>query len=851
MSDESYSALKNADRVSLSKTYHQQTAQNREVVVKPWRGIDTETMPQAIKKLLKPHWSAWILANPEYAKNNPEAKTTIIVKNSKSFDKVSSLRQVIPGQAYFVFREKPASPKLSGGGPPLKPEYIKESYVPEPPVKHPDRITILEPINHDFLRVGRDKALSYDNPEGPFTIHIKGLVSQSSTYQVDWREFFKDETRKKNLVQQTTKGEDIPWQDQISGLDYGEYTIGAVTENGISHSVKITIKPEEIKIGEIFYEPETRTFYLFDQAQYQALLKEIEPFDHVISNLEQAYQSKDDEQISKAKGEFDATMQPLVDAGGETSTLTEVIGFRGKKYTYVTSDKMKNHTRSYQVTSEVEKKRIIKDGKFDYKKFKEECLSTQATIEYTFFKVDPHAGSLNSWAEGINRKLDDLLGNQEDLPPDRLYDTSKGAQILRYSYGSSTKSNFSLKDKTFGIKSETNASFAIAEGKIGTDLYGPSAEGFHMTFEHTVEHGPHTGKVYNFDFGHVRSHVSMSVAGFSGASFQASGGLYFEVEDGKVQARGATKNSSSSDESIAGVGGEAFVGLKATGQLTGAFEWQNPENENNWASIMGVGCGGNVSFGAGAEFNFYITYFNGKFVARAKAFACWGGGAGGAFTYTIGADTIVDFCTFIYHQLKNEDFHFVDILSEEAFNTYRTIVTYIAMTKEALVQVYEEGAIAVQRMEFYIKDQLDLLLQDIKNQQQASAFAKEILYGDLDVSFLPPESKGQILYSLCPTSWKSFELKQELAILKIMRTIQTWHEYVEIMSHCTETGAKVHDNRWQTGEREIYKVIDGFGAIEYDFRKIRLWLNRNKNNLPQQAQINTAVVRNNGLADIA
>ncbi len=849
MSDDSYPVLKNADRITFSKTYHPQSAQNSEDVVKPWRDISTETMPQAIKNLLKPHWSSWILAHPEYAKNNPGAKTTIIVKNSKSFDKVSSLRQVRPSQPYFVFREKPAPPKVSGGGPPLRAEYIKDAYEPEPAVAHPDRITILEPVNHAFLRVGHDEALSYDNPDGPFTVQVNGVVTQSSTYQVDWHEFFKNETRKKNAVKATAKGENIPWQDQISGLDYGEYTIGAVTENGISHSIKVTIKPEQIKIGEIFYEPETRTFYLFDEAQYQILLKDIAPLDNVISKLEQAHQSNDEEQVNQAKAEFDATIAPLVDASNQTTTLTELIGFRGKKHTYVTPKTKKNHWRSYKLDSELDKKRIFNDGKFDYKKFKDECIEKK--VEIVWAKTDPHSGSLNDWAEGVNRNWADLLSDNKDLPPDRIYDTSKSAQILRYAYGASVKSHFSFKDKTFGVKAGTNGSFAIAEGKIGTDIYGPNAEGYHMTFEHTVDHGPHTGKVYNFDFGRVRSHLTLALAGFAGASFQASAGIYFEVKDGKVQARGATKNSANSDDSIAGIGGEAFAGLMVTGEATGAFEWQNPEENHNWATLMSLGCSGNVRFGAGASFNFYITYFEGKFVARAKAFACWGGGAGGEFTYTIGADTIVDFCTFVYHQLKNEDFHFVDILSEEAFNNYNTIVTYIAMTKEALVQVYQEGAIAIRRMEFFIKDQLDLLQQDIKNQEQASAFAKEILYGDLDVSFLPPESKGQILYNLCPTSWKSFEVKQELAILKIMRTIQTWHEYVEVMSHCTETGEKVNDNRWQTGEREIYKVIDGLDAIEYEFRKLRLWLDRDKNSLPQQAQINTAVVRNNGLIDIA
>ncbi len=842
MSDDFKEALKNANSVTISKTHHP-AEKNSGTVVKPWRDIDTETMPQAIKNLLKPHWSAWLLAPPEYAKNNPGAKVTLIVNTRKGFAKVTSLRQILPRQAYLVFREKPVPPKIFGAGPPLRPEFIKESYVPEPPVKHPDRITILEPGNHDFLRVGRDKALSYDNPEGPFTVHIKGLVSQSSTYQVDWREFFKDETRKKNPVKQTTKGEDIPWQDQISGLDYGEYTIGAVTENGISHSIKVTIKPEQIRIGEIFYEPETRTFYLFDEAQYQDLLKDIAPLDNVISNLEQAHQSNDEEQLNQAKAELDATIAPLVDAGNQTTTLTELIGFRGKKHTYVTPKTKKNHWRSYKLDSELDKKRLFNDGTFDYKKFKDECI--EKNNEIVWAKTDPHSGSLNDWAEGVNRKWADLLSDDKNLPPDRIYDTSKSAQILRYAYGASVKSNFSFKDKTFGVKAGTNGSFALAEGKVGTDIYGPSAEGHHMTFAHTVEHGPHAGKVYNFDFGRVRSHLTLALAGFVGASFQASAGIYFEVKDGKVQGRGVTKKdrSDSPDDSLAGVGGEAFAGLMVTAEATGAFEWQNPETNNNWATLMSLGCNGNVRFGAGASFNFFITYHSGKFVARAKAFACWGAGAGGEFTYTIGADTIVDFCTFFYHQLKNKDFHFVDILSEEAFEYYDIISKYIVIAGESLEAVYQKGQREITRMIGTIND----ALESLKAQKEASDLALKILSAPDNLVFLTPEGKGRLLYHLCPTTWVTHEERQEEAIVAIIRTIQSWHEYVEVMVHCTADGSAVADNKWETGEKSLLDVLDGFDLKNYNADKLKLFLFLNKTKLSKTAQINTAAVRDNGL----
>ncbi len=841
MSDDFKEALKNANSVTISKTYHP-ADKNSGTVVKPWRDIDTETMPQAIKNLLKPHWSAWLLAPPEYAKNNPGAKVTLIVNTRKGFAKVTSLRQIMPSQPYFVFREKPVPPKVAGGGPPLRPEFIKESYVPEPPVKHPDRIAILEPVNHDFLRVGRDKALSYDNPEGPFTVHIKGLVSQSSTYQVDWREFFKDETRKKNPVKQTTKGEDIPWQDQISGLDYGEYTIGAVTENGISHSIKVTIKPEQIRVGELLYRPDKNIFYLINIDQYNNFVSAAQEHDKPLEKLAQAYQSGEQEQIDQAKGELDKKLEPLVEAATDTSDLVELIGIRGKKSYFMEKKQVLPDWHEYGPLRGGEQSMELVNNKnsFNMKKLKEQfnprkyekSLSAEAT--YSWDLIEPHSDSFGNWAKSMNRTLAEILDNQDNLADDRKFDYTAQAQVMRYSYGTSLNRSYNLKEGEIDLSLESEASFALAEGKVSGNWYFPNAEGKEIIFTDVPTRGSRAGQTIECNIGSFRFKATAELSGFAGASLQASAGLTFGMEEGKPKVRGSVKKSDNEKENYVGIGGEAFAGIKGTGSLTGSGEWKNPEKGHDWVSLLELGVSATAAAGLSLKGDFCVDFQDGRLVLMFSGAAVCVAGGGGEFACTIGVKYIADFMIYLYHELKNEDFHFVEVITERAFDYYVTLSTYGLVTGEDIREMYEKGRESLTEMRDAIKAELQILQSEKAEANRAEQLAENILTNISRFSCQPPEAKGQILYSLSSTYRSSWEEKQEEAIIAIMQTAQTWNDYVEIVSHCSPYGQKIS---LEDGEKRLRNILDF--SEEIDFNIIRFKLK-----YLQKPKINTAAVYN-------
>ncbi len=141
-----------------------------------------------------------------------------------------------------------------------------------------------------------------------------------------------------------------------------------------------------------------------------------------------------------------------------------------------------------------------------------------------------------------------------------------------------------------------------------------------------------------------------------------------------------------------------------------------------------------------------------------------------------------------------------------------------------------------------IDHKLTAMKPAIEQHERASDFAEKVLSRPDNLVFLPPEGKGRLIFHLCPCIWYSAEEKQEEAIIAILRTIQTWNEYVEVMVHSTETGAR---GSFAAGEALVQNVLDR--SEKWHFNRLRKQL-RHCYALPRQAQMHMAAVRDNGPA---
>lgn len=118
----------------------------------------------------------------------------------------------------------------------------------------------------------------------------------------------------------------------------------------------------------------------------------------------------------------------------------------------------------------------------------------------------------------------------------------------------------------------------------------------------------------------------------------------------------------------------AFAGVEAGGRAIGTAEWENSGAMNTatqeviipskWTEVFSVGATAAVNAGAGAEARFKISYENGKFIFRCEARLVWGIGAKGGLTGTVGFAAIFDFVVYVYHQLKDNNFSYLDFMDE-------------------------------------------------------------------------------------------------------------------------------------------------------------------------------------------
>jgi hypothetical protein len=152
----------------------------KEEPVKPWRGISTECLPQELKNQLKPHWSNWLLADPDYARyRTGSEQVQIFVRKKKYLVPVNSTSEIDLGQEHYVMRRKPAAQKVNSGcgaAVALTIVYPQKSFTKKEILanKAPqDSITIGNLYYHQELWVRKDKQLQ---GEGPYSLTVSGLV---------------------------------------------------------------------------------------------------------------------------------------------------------------------------------------------------------------------------------------------------------------------------------------------------------------------------------------------------------------------------------------------------------------------------------------------------------------------------------------------------------------------------------------------------------------------------------------------------------------------------------------------------------------------------------------------------
>jgi hypothetical protein len=247
--------------------------------------------------------------------------------------------------------------------------------------------------------------------------------------------------------------------------------------------------------------------------------------------------------------------------------------------------------------------------------------------------------------------------------------------------------------------------------------------------------------------------------------------------------------------------GEAFAGASVSNEASFAVKWKaayqavmGGQRTADWApekadgefkSLLEVKPEAAISAGIGVGFDFKVSLINGKIYLYLKGNLVLGVGGGGGVAAELNRSQIWELVKFIRWSLEQSDFRFMDWIEEEAFEHISFLLKVFAVSEsdfEDLIQLN------VDRINEFWES---LTTPDTKVPDTADRVIR-----NNHLSALTPSAKAEVLFILMQDSTPFFgtndpyrEVGAEAA-LKILKTITSHREFIEVLKRMGNDGAK-------------------------------------------------------------
>ena len=691
------------------------------------------------------------------------------------------------------------------------------------------------------------KRYDYDRPPLPnSTIQVPGYqlpISGSAAWGGSLRFIWQGPTEGRIDLPLQPEGSSQFWEHRLP-IKAGDYLLTA--RNGqAEHKRNLHIEPAQTLRSlplSLCYLPERGELLLVTDYLEYLIDEDSRLIDDALTALNQAVESGDAQAIAEKKTEVMKTLAPPGTGQGGIAGITELVGYKGRKYTYVRSDKIANHRRRYNLTATVRDERRFtrSDGTFDPDKAQRTLTRDYSKgIENVDFKLDLFRfdAAMTDWAENWNEetgKKRDWLADSED------YSVTTEAAVMRLVAGASLSAKISK--TTLSLSGEASASAVLGEGKVTLESHFPTKDGigFAIKLKNKVTSrdysdillNPNTDSSGHFtllDFGALRASLFVELLGFAGAKALFCANVELSMSGMQAELKGLTdreaQQKAESDPDfkpnppVQGGDGAlgAFAGISGGCALKGALEWDNPEKrvDDNPAFVALAEIGGelNAQIGGGAEAKLFIGFERGKYMVRARVGACLGVGAAGQLVCAVGVNNILDFIQCIYHQLMKCDFRKLTFMSERAFEAFHQVIS-------GALQLGEQVFDCLQDTVRDISEWWKALELTTEHDEQAKQLAENILKDEHGlVQFAPPEAKASVLRKLCKVegtvgNWSltGFNELREEAVIKVLSTVTCERELVEIVERMGPDGP-VHPSKtdWDSwrGFELLTEILDG------------------------------------------
>ena len=532
-----------------------------------------------------------------------------------------------------------------------------------------------------------------------------------------------------------------------------------------------------------------------------------------------------DPDVAAAKEAIAAEIEAIVKTSGVE--LTEIRRMSGRKWTYVRSDRLRNHWRSYRLDVD-DRDASIRNagpdgspGSINRRKLIEQATDAEAALklaEHTFVE-GTLTDFMGEWFDEMRASLSgqtDLVGEGEERMLDRFHE----AQLLRYYAGTSLAGEFSLRDRRFGFKGELGASFALAEGRLGVNGYLPHASGWRLRVPPPPGHA-----VGVLDLGAIRFHGEAVLKGFVGAS--VAGGVEAKVtmSQGKALVRAARPGDSPAGGSARGADGQvasasarAFAGAEGGVELKGSLEWDNPDERGggapSWQAFLSLGAEGAGAFGVGAEAGFTVSYERGRFMVRAEAGLVLGGGLKGKVAFEVGVGVLAEFVAFVYHKLRDANYRHLHWIDEVAFLALSRLVAHAIAEGVDLAVVAGEflGGQAAAAYEG-ASGVVGRVVAAHGRRRDSQRLAANVRRAD-GTRYATPEAKAMLLDRLMEAkAFRAYaEEAEEEAAIAVLRWVQSRREFREV---CEHLGPGATKTSYEGGRARLDAFFDGADARRY------------------------------------
>ncbi|WP_148861188.1 LysM peptidoglycan-binding domain-containing protein [Marinobacter fonticola] len=510
-----------------------------------------------------------------------------------------------------------------------------------------------------------------------------------------------------------------------------------------------------------------------------------------------------------------------------TPKLTEIKRLRGNKhYTYVRSDKIANHWRSYRMDA---KDRHRSEKWLTSKSINTEELRKAVEADFgvkfnvSFWKLDPESDFSKS-VNQLHKEVSWSAWGDKQQTKEQLDETgfnaSAEAQFMRFASGAGAFAEFTPSKGKVHLQAKADAQFSLAQGKATIEQAYPTnnESEIRIYYRKGGWNGPRTYET----MGHFQARLAITASGYAGASALLAGNVHVDCSEGVPTLKGVASAPDSNDQGV-NVAAEAFAGVRAGCELLGGLYWVDKlTRQSDWKNLCQVGEKVEGAAGVGVEAYLKLGFNDrsGKFFLRAHAGLVFGLGASGTFILDVNANELATMMRFVYNSLLKSDIRYLELFDDETY----AFDQYIQLSLMALVKGLDYAGAAteyvtteLESIELLVRQFIQTQQSSLSQEEESLTLAENILEDlvkeeDSVFRHSPPEVKGPILnklmydFSWTPHWYDGRSTKVE-AIRKILESFQSWRDFEESMLRMNAEG-KVTPGVSETNAQKVFHYLD-------------------------------------------